>query len=323
MTRNIKTPHDHFFRSAMSRQAVAKAFFETHLPAHILKRVDLSTLILRNESHVDEELKEVILDLLFSVNIDQPLGYLHLLLEHRSTPSRWLPLKSLQYLVAALDNHRKETASNRLPVIVPIVFYHGKPTPYPGPKELLMLFDDPFNIMKDIVQSRFHLVDVGQIPDEKLQEQTWLNVLQFCMKHAFTRDVLSKIPQIIALWRGLLTEGAEDYILESYNYLINNMNVSDEKKMIKMIQEQLPTHVGDKMMTIAQQFEAKGRAEGKVEGKVEGRAEGKVEGSMETKKDIAQRLLEKGTSIEAIAQITDLPIKVVQVIADTLKESQH
>jgi recombination-promoting nuclease RpnB len=89
------------------------------------------------------------------------------------------------------------------------------------------------------------------------------------------------------------------------------VEVSDRRMMIKMIQEQLPTHVGDKMMTIAQQLKA------------EGRAEGKAEGSIETKKDIAQRLLKNETPIDIVAKITDLDIKVVQVIADKLKESQH
>ncbi|MGB6977264.1 MAG: Rpn family recombination-promoting nuclease/putative transposase [Gammaproteobacteria bacterium] len=74
MTRTIPTPHDHFFRAAMSRQEVAKAFFEAHLPAHILKLVDLKTLTLCKESFIDEELKEVISDLLFSVNFNQGLG---------------------------------------------------------------------------------------------------------------------------------------------------------------------------------------------------------------------------------------------------------
>jgi hypothetical protein len=100
-----------------------------------------------------------------------------------------------------------------LPIIVPIVFYNGEQTPYPQPVELLTLFDDPFNIMKNIVQSRFHLIDVGQIPDEKLREKTWSNVLQFCMKHAFDRDFYDKTSQMIVFWQWLEIEGAEDTYL--------------------------------------------------------------------------------------------------------------
>lgn len=213
MTRTIPTPHDHFFRAAMSRQEVAKAFFETHLPAHILKRVDLTTLSLCKESFIDEKLKEVISDLLFSVNFNQGVGYLYLLIEHRSTPWRWLPLKMLQYLISALEDHRKKTGSKHLPVIVPLVFYHGEKTPYTEPTELLDLFDDPAGIMKDIVSCRFHLVDIGQIPDETLKEKAWLNVLQFCLKHAFARDFLAYMSQVIALWQDLAAKGEEGYII--------------------------------------------------------------------------------------------------------------
>jgi hypothetical protein len=121
MTRTIPTPHDHFFRAAMSHPEVAKAFFETHLPTHILK--------------------------------------------------------------------------------------------YTEPTELLDLFDDPTGIMKDIVFSQFHLIDIGQIPDETLKEKAWLNVLQFCLKHAFARDFLAYMSQVIALWQDLAAKGEEGYII--------------------------------------------------------------------------------------------------------------
>ncbi|MGB6976512.1 MAG: Rpn family recombination-promoting nuclease/putative transposase [Gammaproteobacteria bacterium] len=319
MKRTIPTPHDHFFRAAMSRQEVAKAFFETHLPAHILKRVDLKTLTLRKESFIDEELKEAISDLLFSVNFNQHLGYLYLLVEHRSIPWRWLPLKVLQYLISALENHRKETRSQHLPIIVPLVFYHGEKTPYTEPTELLNLFDDPAGIMKDIVSSRFHLVDIGQMPDEALKEKAWLNVLQFCSKHAFARDLLAYMPQIITLWQELTAKGEEDYILESLNYLLNAGKISDKRRFIKMIQEGLPSKIGDRIMNIAQQF----REEGREEGREQGREQGRIEGLIEAQKNIARRSLKSRLDIKVVAQLTGLSIEAVQAIANELKQEQH
>ena len=43
--------------------------------------------------------------------------------------------------------------------------------------------------MQQYIWSQFNLVDVGQIPDAALNEQPWLNVLQFCLKHAYARDL--------------------------------------------------------------------------------------------------------------------------------------
>jgi predicted transposase/invertase (TIGR01784 family) len=67
----IPSPHDRFFKSAMSNKKIAQAFFETYLPTHICQAIDLNTLVLRKESFVDEELKLAITDLLFSVNFQQ------------------------------------------------------------------------------------------------------------------------------------------------------------------------------------------------------------------------------------------------------------
>jgi predicted transposase/invertase (TIGR01784 family) len=245
MKRSIPTPHDLFFRTAMTRPEVQKAFFEAHLPPAIRQQVDLNTLQLCKESFIDKELIESITDLLFSVNFNHGgIGYLYVLTEHRSTPLRLLPLKMLKYLISALENHCKEQSTDQLPVIVPLVFYHGKRTPYPQPIQLLDLFDDPSGIMKEYIFSQFHLVDVGQIPDEVLKKQPWLNVLQFCLKHAFARDLLKCLPEIIALWQELVRMGGihhEDYIVESSGKGVKEVSLFTEPplKIVQAIENEL------------------------------------------------------------------------------------
>jgi len=54
MIKVIHQPHDKFFRKAMADIRVARDFFEEHLPAHILEKVDLSTLALEKDTFVDE-----------------------------------------------------------------------------------------------------------------------------------------------------------------------------------------------------------------------------------------------------------------------------
>ncbi|AFY81693.1 Rpn family recombination-promoting nuclease/putative transposase [Oscillatoria acuminata] len=55
---------------------------------------------------------------------------------------------------------------------------------------------------------------------------------------------------------------------------------------------------------------------------VEGREEGREEGRQQTKRDFVQRLANRGESLEEIAQLSDLPLSVVQEILDSLKQSQ-
>jgi predicted transposase/invertase (TIGR01784 family) len=76
MKTNIQSPHDKYFRRSMSYPQVAQDFFETHLPEKIKMIADLKTLQLRKESYLDQELKESLTDILFSVNLDNKSGYL-------------------------------------------------------------------------------------------------------------------------------------------------------------------------------------------------------------------------------------------------------
>ncbi len=110
----------------MSDHRVANAFFEFHLPADIRKVINLDSLQLRKESFVDQQLKLAVTDMLYSVNFSGKNGYLYLLAEHQSTPDYWMPFRLLKYLVRIMEQHLKETKSDYLPIVYPLVFYHGQ-----------------------------------------------------------------------------------------------------------------------------------------------------------------------------------------------------
>ncbi len=61
--------HDKAFRSAMSDLRVARDFLSHYLPTAVINKIDLQTLALSKESYVDEELKLLITDVLFSVGL--------------------------------------------------------------------------------------------------------------------------------------------------------------------------------------------------------------------------------------------------------------
>ena len=74
MLQEINNPHDKMFYMAMQDLAVARDFFEAHLPAHIKKLVDLDTLKLESSHFVDKKFKEKYVDLLYSARFGERLG---------------------------------------------------------------------------------------------------------------------------------------------------------------------------------------------------------------------------------------------------------
>lgn len=120
----IQNPHDKFFKKTFGDVDVAKDFLSNYLPPSIMDIIDIDTLEPQKDSHIDKELKESFTDLLFRATISNREGYLYLLFEHKSYPSRDIALQLLKYIVKIWDVKFKEIG--RVPIIIPLVIYHGK-----------------------------------------------------------------------------------------------------------------------------------------------------------------------------------------------------
>ncbi len=57
-------------------------------------------------------------------------GYLHVVIEHQSKPDKKMAFRMMRYSIAAMHRHL-EADHDKLPLVVPILFYQGEATPYP------------------------------------------------------------------------------------------------------------------------------------------------------------------------------------------------
>lgn len=137
------TPHDAAFRQFLTQPDVARNFMEIHLPAELRAYCDLNTLKLESGSFVEEDLRQYFSDVLYSLKTSQgEPGYVHVLIEHQSTPDRHMAFRLLRYAVAAMQRHL-DAGHKKLPQVIPILFYIGKRSPYPWSTCWLDEFSDP------------------------------------------------------------------------------------------------------------------------------------------------------------------------------------
>ncbi|EOT5602168.1 Rpn family recombination-promoting nuclease/putative transposase, partial [Escherichia coli] len=124
------TPHDAAFRSFLANPDVARDFLELHLPAEYRQLCDLSTLKLEPASFVEPDLHQYASDILWSVKTTGGKdGYVYTLIEHQSTENLYMPFRMLRYSVAAMQRHLEQHKT--LPLVIPVLFYHGERSPYP------------------------------------------------------------------------------------------------------------------------------------------------------------------------------------------------
>ncbi|WP_309887921.1 Rpn family recombination-promoting nuclease/putative transposase [Archangium sp.] len=138
-------PHDLFVRSTFGHPERAAAELRVALPSHVVAEVDWETLRAEPGSVVDPELRETESDLLFSARLrsGRPL-LLYVLLEHQSSVDPWMAWRMLRYVVRLGEQWRQEHPERtRLPVIIPLVMFHGTGEAWTAPRRVEELFDLP------------------------------------------------------------------------------------------------------------------------------------------------------------------------------------
>jgi len=123
----VTNPHDQFFREAMQDKRVAKEFLEHHLPPELLVLLNLNQLVLQPRSQSNAVRRESIVDLLFKTVIANHEAYIYLLLEHQSSPDPLMAFRVIEYIINAIRDHLKKHNTQKIPLIFPLVIYHGKP----------------------------------------------------------------------------------------------------------------------------------------------------------------------------------------------------
>lgn len=161
-------PHDTTFRQFLTQPDIARDFMELHLPSELRICCDLSTLKLESGAFVEDDLRQYFSDVLYSLKTTAGDGYIHVLIEHQSVPDKHMAFRLMRYAVAAMQRHL-EAGHKRLPLVIPVLFYTGRRTPYPYSTRWLDEFDAP--ALADRLHSRrFPPVDVTVIPDDEIMQ---------------------------------------------------------------------------------------------------------------------------------------------------------
>ena len=188
--------HDRYFRAQMANPKVAKEFFEANLPDFLKKDVDLSTLQLRQDSFIGDDLRQKIADLLFEVSIKGQKGYFYILAEHQTQPQKLMPFRMLQYMISIQKQHLEENKTNVLPFVFPILVYAGK-TKYTYSMDLFSLFGPHEDLARKVWTNPYPLIDLTQIPDEKLEPYLYFGATALLMKHIRDRNALTSLSRIL------------------------------------------------------------------------------------------------------------------------------
>ncbi|AYA40044.1 Rpn family recombination-promoting nuclease/putative transposase [Xenorhabdus nematophila] len=310
MARKAKKPHhDALFKHFLTQPETAREFLSLYLPEAIRSVCDLTTLKLEPGSFVDRQLRQLHSDVLYSVETTHGDGYIYCLIEHQSTPDPLMAWRLMYYSLSAMAAHLKK-GHTELPLVVPLLFYHGEVRPYPYSNRWL----DCFTLSEHaahLYNQPLPLVDISALSDEEILTHKSIALMELVQKHIRCRDMLEWVPQLVALLNAGYNSAEQRHVVLSY--ILLNGHTLDLAQFVHQLTEQSPEHE-TMLMTIAEQLEQKGREQGRTEGRAEGRTEGRAEGREEGKLETARALLRHGVSLDIIVTSTGLSREKIEAL---------
>lgn len=279
----IQNPHDKFFKDTMGKIELAKDFLNNYLPDNLIKIVDIDTLEPQKDSFIDKELKENFADMLFRVNINNKESFIYFLFEHKSYMSKNISIQLLKYMIEIWDSQLKNKEIEKLPMIIPIIIYHGKASwniGYTLGNRIDGYNSLPHDIQKYIPNYKYLLYDLSNYTDEEIKGRAQIKIMMTMFRDIFAKDnrglqesILRSIQYLVELED---RETGIEYFETLMRYIFSaraDLTKQNAREIMKKIETDYPEG-SEIIMSLAEKFREEGIKEGIKEGMTKGIKEG-------------------------------------------------
>ena len=309
MAEDIHQPHNMMVRAVLSDVAAAASFLQRYLPQEVSQALHWATLTLREGSFVDEDLRASEADCLYEIahgSSADPV-WIYVLLEHQSTPDRWMRFRLLKYCCRIWDMSFRAYPEQRA------LRADRPPGVLPGGAELVVL---P-GVCRPVRRGGAGVA--GSAPLCPRADRPVRSASRGGPGHAHNAAHAVTVAGGVAPGGGLdgrggttaghtglaSPRGGINYVRVFVLYILATQDQTAVQVFWDVLRRQAPT-VGEHLMTYAQELRQEGRAEGRIEGRTEGEIRAEVR--------IIENLLREGMAWPAIERITGVNEAQFQVL---------
>ena len=267
MADEIHHPHDLMVRAVLSDLAEATSFLQRHLPQEVSQALSWSTLKLLEGSFVDEHLRESEADGLYEVQhvSGEASVWVYILLEHQSTPDRWMRFRLLKYCCRIWDLSFREYPDQReLPAIVPLVFYQGERR-WSYSSEFADLFAESVRDWPGVPRFSHGLIDQSGLQPDEVQGELKTQLMQLVMLAAYHPALawMEQVARLLGLLASLAPSGGINYVRIFVLYILATQEPETAQSFRDVLRQHAP-EVGEDLMTYAQELVKEGEIRAEV-----------------------------------------------------------
>ncbi|MDH3602035.1 MAG: Rpn family recombination-promoting nuclease/putative transposase [Candidatus Tectomicrobia bacterium] len=315
MADEIHHPHDNMVHSVLRDPTEATSFLQAHLPQGVSQGLNWATLRLHDRSFVDEDLLQSASDFLYDVEYasgDETI-WIYCLVEHQSTPDRWMRFRLLKYCCRIWDvNLEERPTPSELRPIVPLVFYQGERT-WSYSREFADLFAESVREWPGVPHFSHGLIDQSGMRPEEVQGELKARLMQLLLMAAYhpTVDWMEQVAELFGSLSSLPPSGGANYIRIFVRYLLATQEPEAVESFREVLRDYAPAVRDDLMTTYAQELLAEGRAEGEQLGKIKNQVE------------VIEGLLREGldwAAIERVTRVNETQFQTLKQQVDNMNE---
>ena len=319
----IQNVHDKFFKETFSRIDVVTNFLEELVDEKLVKKLDLSTLQIDNNSFIDEKLEERFADIVYTCDYaGKGKVKIALLFEHKSYKENYPHWQLNQYILNVWEASSKQKKKKPIPII-PIVIYHGKEKWDYQP--VTSYFDNlDEKLIRYIPNFDYHLFNLNKIPDKQIVNfrNKFLAISALLFKHSrFTKYIKKIENDLVELLKLIDNQTSNNFTVSMTLYIQN----TDELPITELIAifSKVSSNINHTVMTTAEQLISQGFNQGISQGFNQGISQGFNQGIDQgidiTKINTVKKGYQNGLSVELLANITDLTVEKVEEIIAKVK----
>src|SRR2546427_1236244 len=267
MVDEIHHPHDRIVRAVLSDVAEATSFLQRHLPQEVSQALHWSTLTLLESSFVDEDLRASEADFLYEIErvSDEESVWIYVLLEHQSTPDRWMRFRLLQYCCRIWEmSVRAHPDQRELRAIVPLVFYQGERS-WSYSSEFAELFAESVRDWPGVPRFSHELIDQSGMQPDEVQGDLKVRIMQLVMLAAYHPTVawMERVASLLDSLASLPPSGGINHVRLFVLYILATQEPKAAQSFRDVLRQYAP-EVGDDLMTYAQELLAQGEIRAQV-----------------------------------------------------------
>lgn len=281
-------------RKLFLRIDVVTNFLEELVDEKLVKKLDLSTLQIDNNSFIDEKLEERFADILYTCDYaGKGKVQIALLFEHKSYKENYAHWQLNQYILNVWEASSKQKKKKPIPII-PIIVYHGKEKwDYQPMRTYFENLDE--DLLQYIPEFNFHLINLNTIPNEQITNfrNKFLAISTLLFKHSRLKKYVRKVEdELVELFKLIDNQENNPFSVSVILYIQNTDALTITE--IVSIFTRVSKNLNNVVMTTAQQLIN--------------------QATDSTKIDAIKRGYQSGISIDLLSNILNLPIEKVEEI---------